>query len=88
VVDLTRLSFIDSSGIGLLIKAHRDAEAVGEQAADGNGRAALHTVVAEGSQVERVFGLAGIGLALPLFLNRDEAVAALGPGASDGERPG
>jgi anti-sigma B factor antagonist len=88
VVDLTRLSFIDSSGIGLLIKAYRDAEAVGEQAADGNGRAALHTVVAKGSQVERVFGLAGIGLALPLFLDRHDAVAALGPGASDGERPG
>jgi anti-anti-sigma factor len=87
VVDLSRLTFIDSSGIGLLIKAHQDAEAVGEQADGGNGRTALHTVVAEGSQVERVFGLAGIGLALPLFLDRDEAVAALGPRAGDGERP-
>jgi anti-anti-sigma factor len=85
VVDLSRLTFIDSSGIGLLIKAHRAAEAVGEQSDGGNGRMALHTVVAEGSQVDRVFGLAGIGLALPLFLDRDEAVAALGP---SGERGG
>jgi anti-anti-sigma factor len=66
VVDLTRLSFIDSSGIGLLIKAHR--------AADG-GR--MHTVVAPGSQVERVFQLAGIDRALPVFAGRDKAVAAL-----------
>jgi anti-anti-sigma factor len=67
VADLTRLTFIDSSGIGLLIKAH--------QAADGAG--ALHTVVSEGSQVERVFALAGIGRAIPIFLDRAEAVAAL-----------
>jgi anti-anti-sigma factor len=88
VVDLSRLTFIDSSGIGLLIKVHQDAEALGEQADGGNGRVMLHTVIAEGSQVERVFALAGIGLALPLFLDRDEAVAALGPRATDGERPG
>ena len=67
VVDLTRLSFIDSSGIGLLIKAHRAAE---------GGR--LHTVVAPGSQVERVFELAGIDRVLPVFALRDEAVRALG----------
>jgi len=73
IVDLSRLSFIDSSGIGLLIKAHRAAE---------NGRA-LHTVVAAGSQVERVFALAGIDRALPLHLDRDQAIAALA--ASDGD---
>jgi anti-anti-sigma factor len=68
VVDLTRLSFVDSSGIGLLIKAHRARE---------NG-AFLHTVVAPGSQVERVFALAGIDKALPLFRDLGEAIAALG----------
>lgn len=67
IADLTRLAFIDSSGIGLLIKAHRETE-------DGG---ALHTVVAPGSQVERVFTLVGIGIALPLHLSRDEAIAAL-----------
>jgi anti-anti-sigma factor len=72
VVDLSRLTFIDSSGIGLLIKAHRQTEDAG----------ALHTVVAKGSQVERVFNLTGIGIALPLFVSRDDAIGALV------ERPG
>jgi anti-anti-sigma factor len=72
VVDLTRLTFIDSSGIGLLIKAHQTA----------NGRGALHTVVSRGSQVERVFELAGIGTCLPIFRDRDAAIAALISGRS------
>jgi anti-sigma B factor antagonist len=67
VVDLTRLVFIDSSGIGLLIKAHREM----------NHGEALRTIIARGSQVDRVFEVAGIGTVLPLFFDRDEAVAAL-----------
>jgi anti-sigma B factor antagonist len=67
VIDLSRLSFIDSSGIGLLIRAFRANEE----------KPHLHTVIAQGSQVDRVFRLAGIDRALPLYLNRDEAVAAL-----------
>jgi anti-sigma B factor antagonist len=78
VVDLTRLTFIDSTGIGLLIKAHQTAD----------GCAKLHTVVSEGSQVERVFELAGLGSCLPIFLDRDQAVAALGPRTRQGEPPG
>jgi anti-sigma B factor antagonist len=65
VVDLSGLTFIDSSGIALLIQAFRETK--GE----------LHTVVAPGSQVERVFAIAGIGRALPLFPSLDEAVEAL-----------
>ena len=72
VVDLTLLTFIDSSGIGLLIKAHRARE---------NG-AVLHTVVAPGSQVERVFAIAGIDSALPLFPERVAAIAALSTAAA------
>jgi anti-sigma B factor antagonist len=71
IVDLTRLTFIDSSGIGVLIKAHRAVNSAG----------GLHLVVSDGSQVERVFTLAGIGSALPIFLDRDAAIAAL-------DRPG
>lgn len=67
VVDLTRLSFIDSSGIGLLIQAFR---------ATDDGRS-LHTVIAHGSQVERVFRLVGIDRSLPVFFERDKALAAL-----------
>jgi anti-sigma B factor antagonist len=73
VVDLTRLSFIDSSGIGLLIKAFR--------AVDGRGR--LYTVVAPGSQVERVLQLAGIDRALPLFVERTRALDSLNGAAED-----
>jgi anti-anti-sigma factor len=67
VVDLSDLSFIDSSGIGLLIQAFRAT----------GGERAMHTVFTEGSQVDRVFELTGIGTALPLFSDREAAVEAL-----------
>ena len=70
IVDLSALSFIDSSGIAVLIKAFR--------AAEGNGR--MHTVIASGSQVERVLRLAGIDRALPLFVDREVALEALPDG--------
>ena len=67
VVDLTDVSFIDSSGIGLLIQAFRS----------GGEERMLHTVITEGTQVERVFRLAGIDRALPLLMDRRGAVEAL-----------
>ena len=70
ILDLTLLSFIDSSGIGLLIKANRAADA-----------GQLQTVLTRGSQVERVFNLAGIDRALQLFFKRDQAIAAREDGA-------
>lgn len=66
VLDLSRLSFIDSSGIGVLIQAFRST--------DGSGR--MHTVIATGTQVERVLRLAGIDRALPIFLDREAALEA------------
>jgi anti-sigma B factor antagonist len=71
VVDLTALSFIDSSGIGLLIKAFRAGQ-------DDNG-GKLHTVIARDSQIDRVFQIAGIGRALPLYPDREAALAAIAP---------
>jgi anti-sigma B factor antagonist len=68
LLDLTALSFIDSSGIGLLIKAFRAGED------ESGGR--LLTVIAPDSQIERVFRLVGIDRALPLYLDRKAAVAA------------
>ena len=77
ILDLTRLSFIDSSGIGLLIKAHR--------AANGGK---LQTIVSRGSQVERIFNLAGIDRALPMSIDREAAIAALEGSSQTPERSG
>jgi anti-sigma B factor antagonist len=66
LVDLTGLSFIDSSGIGVLIRAFRES--------NGNP---MHVLVGPGSQVERVFQIAGIADAMPVFSDRELAVAAL-----------
>jgi anti-sigma B factor antagonist len=69
IVDLTKLSFIDSSGLAALIRAFHTS--------NGNS---MHTVIARGSQVDRVFRIAGIDRALPTFFDRDEAVRALARG--------
>ena len=69
IVDLTRVTFIDSSGIALLIRAFRETDE----------SRALNTVIAEDSQVGRVFRLAGIDRALPLFTERTKALEALSP---------
>lgn len=74
VVDLTLLAFIDSSGIGLLIKAS------GLRSDPG----AMHIAIAAGSQVERVFELTGISRSLPVFMSRDDAVRALKAQAASG----
>ena len=73
VVDLTHVNFIDSSGIALLIQAFRTTDDTG----------ILNTVIAEGSQVERVFRLAGIDRALPLFTQRARALEGLNGAVSD-----
>jgi anti-sigma B factor antagonist len=66
LVDLSKLSFIDSSGIGILIQASRLA----------NGTR-MNVLIGPGSQVDRVFRITGIAEALPVFSDRDEALAAL-----------
>jgi anti-sigma B factor antagonist len=76
VLDLTRVSFIDSSGIAILIQAFQ---------ASSNGTR-MHTVIGRDSQVERVFRIAGIDRVLPLFFDRDEALGVLASG--DGARGG
>jgi anti-sigma B factor antagonist len=63
ILDLSRLSFIDSSGIGLLIKAHKECREPG----------AMQTVVSNDSQVERVFALTGIDRVLPILFDLSEA---------------
>ncbi len=73
MVDLTRVSFIDSSGIAALVRAFRSL--------DGAGR--MSVLIAPGSQVARIFEIARLDDALPTFTDRAEAVSGLrAPGAA------
>jgi anti-anti-sigma factor len=72
LVDLSGLTFIDSSGLGVLIRAVRSA----------NGTP-VHILIGPGSQVERVFRIAGLYEALPVFSDRERALGRLTAG--DGE---
>ena len=74
VLDLSKVSFIDSSGIAVLVHAHRATN--GGLASNGAGPA-LHTVIAPGSQVARVFELATLDRAMPTFADREEAISRL-----------
>jgi anti-sigma B factor antagonist len=66
LVDLSGLSFIDSSGIGVLIRTLRNA----------NGTP-VNVLIGAGSQVDRVFGIAGVTEALRVFTDREQALVAL-----------
>jgi anti-sigma B factor antagonist len=72
LVDLSSLSFIDSSGISALIHANRTA----------NGTA-VGFLIEAGTQVDRVFGIASVAEALPLYSDRAAAMAALASGRGD-----
>jgi anti-anti-sigma factor len=66
ILDLRELQFIDSTGLGLLIKAHRQAESMGRKFAIVRGQ----------SQVQRLLGLTGIDERLTLVDSPEEL---LGP---------
>jgi anti-sigma B factor antagonist len=66
LVDLSGVSFIDSSGIGVLIQAFRQSNGI-----------PLHVVIETGSQVERVFEIVGVDRAMPVFSDRERALASL-----------
>jgi len=66
VVDLSGLSFIDSSGIGILIAAFQESS--------GNQ---MRVVVGSGTQVDRVFRIAGVADALPVYHDRAAALVAM-----------
>jgi anti-sigma B factor antagonist len=77
LVDLSELEFIDSSGIGVLIQAF--------QGANGTPKGLL---IAAGSPVDRIFRIAGISEALPVFTDREHALAELGSGRNGRNRDG
>jgi anti-sigma B factor antagonist len=69
LIDLSDCSFIDSSGLALIIKSWRDLE--GEQ---GDERLVLCCATA---QVERLLRITGTDEAIPVFDSPDEALASL-----------
>jgi anti-anti-sigma factor len=76
VLDLSALSYVDSSGIRLLLSLAGSLRWRGQE---------LILAVPEGSSCRRVFTLAGIGDSVPLEPNTDTAVARIlsgAPGAS------
>jgi anti-anti-sigma factor len=68
IVDLRELEFIDSTGLGLLIKANRQAEAAGRRFAIVRGQ----------SQVQRLLGVTGIEQRLTLVDAPEELLQTAG----------
>jgi anti-anti-sigma factor len=66
IVDLRALQFIDSTGLGILIKAHRQAESLGHRFA----------VVRGSSQVQRLLGLTGLEERLTVVDSPEQLLSA------------
>jgi len=69
LIDLRDCSFIDSSGLALIVGSWRDLE--GEQ---GEGRLVL---CCPGAQVQRLLRITGTDEAIPVYDGPDEAIASL-----------
>lgn len=67
IVDLTEASFIDSAILGVLIRAHDVADALGKEG--------LAVVAAPSSEPARLFDLVAADEALAIFPSRDGALA-------------
>lgn len=69
LVDMTGVKFIDSSGIRVLLTAHRELTATGSWG----------LVLEPGSVVERTLELTSVTDVLPTFSSREQALAELAP---------
>jgi anti-sigma B factor antagonist len=70
VVDLSKVSFIDSTAIGVLVGAAMRMQELG-----GGSLAAI--CAAENERVLRIFEIAGVDSVIALYHSREEAVSAL-----------
>jgi len=68
IADLTATTFCDSSGIQQMMMAHAHAVSAGAQ---------LRLAISPSGAVARVVELMGIGKALDIYANTDDAAAAL-----------
>ena len=78
VVDLSDVTFIDSTSIGTLVRAERELRASG----------GTISVVANDPNIVRVFRITALDRLFPIYATRAEAIAALSPPAADGGRDG
>lgn len=65
IVDLRELEFIDSTGLGVLVKAHQQAQEAGRRFA----------LVRGAGQVQRLLGLTGLSDQLPVAETREELLS-------------
>ena len=75
ILDMTGTTFCDSTGFGVLVRAHKRA------LADGGG---LRLVIPADSAVARIFTLIGLDRVIPRFASLDHALA---PGPGPAVRP-
>jgi anti-anti-sigma factor len=68
LIDLRYCTFIDSTGIAVILRAHREREEEG-------GRVVVHSL---SSSVQRVFTVTGLIDSGLVFTDRDDAGAAIG----------
>ncbi len=79
VVDMTRTTFCNSAGLGVLVRAHKRAVADGMQ---------LRLVLPASASALRVFTLTGIDRLIPSFASLDQALAlAPAPAATPAPAP-
>ena len=72
LIDLTDCTFIDSTGIALVVRAWQRVDA-----SAGNGGEGGLVLCCQNEQVRRVLEVTGLEHSLRVFETRDEAVAAL-----------
>lgn len=72
VVDLSECTFIDSTGIGLLVRAYRVAER------DGDSELAI--VATPGGQVRQTLRLTNVDSKIPVLGSIEAALGVVGPG--------
>lgn len=74
ILDLSGCEFIDSTGIGLIVRTWQRLDAV-----DGDGGSRL-ALCGPGDQVRRLLEITGLESSLRTYAKRDEALAALRDG--------
>jgi anti-sigma B factor antagonist len=72
LIDLTDCTFIDSTGIALIVRAWQRVDA-----AAGNGGEGGLVLCCQNEQVRRVLEVTGLEHSLRVLATRDEAIAAL-----------